>query len=168
MPRKQINTRSKGVNEVLSTPPRFYIVWGNSLIILLLFIALYGMNLYKLPVISHLQVVNGKFYPESRLVEKTLTVHVQSYIPIRLNTKVATLNLESFEKGNPVKLAVLAHIANIDRQHNNLELYFNKNNQPPSKIAANSFSGQVAVTTDSITLYRLFVNKMFSQHFAKP
>jgi uncharacterized membrane protein YcaP (DUF421 family) len=152
--------RSPEVQEVLSTPPRFLIFWGNTLVIVLLLVGILFLNRYKIiqktNVPAQIIETNGTL---AVIVDSAFSGQIKANQKVKLKTKDNTVITEGSIKAmidTTINKNRMTYITLTDYSSNNL-LHESTLNDLINSVA------EIQIGEES--LLHLFVSKILRSHY---
>jgi hypothetical protein len=159
MPIEEFKIRSKDVQEVLTTPPKLAILWGNTLIISIFCAFLVLLSEYNTPIN---EFINCKIVSVSKTtLDKEVQLHLLLSTALKGNLNSGTqLHLIIMQPGNANsgKLSVL--LVTQNSYGNKMDVIVRGN---ANKSYGEGMYGVLVVKTGDISILRLFVNKIMSR-----
>ena len=156
--------RSRDVQEVLNTPPKLYILWGNTIIVGLLIVFLIMLKTYQVPVESTLPFRVSKIDPAQK---DTVNIYIYITTPISMDYKprYVELNINQYSTLGAGKVRAAVKSVNPGDNTICLRLLSDKSNFIISdtgnklRIMEGMF-GTLESKSGSISLLKLFLNKL--------
>lgn len=168
MPKNQYNIRSKDVQEMLTNPPKTAILWGNTIIIGLFFVFLYGLSLYRVPKTSRLQFQIIGITSLTSSDTPSMRLRVYGKMPAEINGKFK-LKLK-FDQNN-LNRSVTMDAVIIEKDMTQGQIIVQVKSNRSDRVAGVDYRtivfskgmfGIAEFATGSVPLLKLFVHKMLN------
>lgn len=161
--------RSEEVKEVLATRPKLSILFGNSFIVLLLCSFLIFLNLHRVSTNITLGF-RAQDLVQNNIGTYDLPLLMTSPIPVTTKS-IKQVKVVFLVNNGQVTKEIETNLKSIDSPNNIITIVVSANNL--SEIfrkdikfdkATKGLFGTLKIPTDSVSLYRLFINKMAAQN----